>query len=47
MERKESSMSGMRVNVLVWLLERHDWLHWHCRWLWTQTVNDFLLRRLK
>ncbi len=36
----------MMTRFWVWTLFKHDWLYWHCRPLWTQRVNDFLLRQI-
>lgn len=32
--------------VALWLLPLHDLLFWHARFLWSQRVNDWLLRRI-
>lgn len=36
----------LRCRLAIWLLFKHDALFWRCPWLWTKTVNAFLLRMI-
>lgn len=36
-----------RCHIAIVLSSRYDWVYWHARPLWSQAINDFLLRQIR
>lgn len=37
---------SIKLEALLWMLDRNDWLFWHCRALWLGGLNNWILRNI-